>query len=116
MLSTLITALLLMVMVLIITCLLLSAWREHQRHKRLLRTQTQASTQPLSQHITTTLHVQNGMLVGVEKPKLSPAFTLSSSWYTRRRTLVSLSRNKDPPHCKPPNHWVAPRLPLMHQA
>src|SRR5438552_728755 len=90
MLSTLITTLLLMVMLLIMTSLLLSVWREHQRHKRLLQTQTQASTQPLSQHITTTLQVQNGMLVGVEKPKPSPAFTLSSSWYTRRRTLVSL--------------------------
>ena len=90
MLSAIITALLLVVMLLIITSLLLSAWREHQRHRLLLQAQTQASTQPLSQHITTTLHLQSGIVIGVEKPKRSPAFTLSSSWYTRRRTLVSL--------------------------
>src|SRR5947209_1064112 len=90
MLSVIITALLLGVMALIITSLLLGAWREQHRHKRTLQTQAQTSTQPLKEHTTTTLHVQNGMIVAVEKPQPSPAFTLSSSWYTRRRTLVSL--------------------------
>lgn len=90
MLSAIITASLFGVMVLIITSLLLGAWHEQQRHKRILQIQAQTSTQPLREHVTTTLHVQNGMIVGVEKPKPSPAFTLSSSWYTRRRTLVSL--------------------------
>jgi Peptidase_C39 like family len=90
MLSVIITALLLGLMLLIIASLLLGTWREQQRHKRTLQTHAQTSTQPLSQHITTTLHAQNGMIVGVEKPKHSPAFTWSSSWYMRRRTLVSL--------------------------
>ena len=67
MLSAIVTALLLVVMLLIITGLVISAWRAYQRHRRTLQTQTQASTQPLDQPITATLHMQNGILVGVEQ-------------------------------------------------
>ena len=90
MLSALITVLLLVVMLLIIASLLIGAWHEHKRHKRASQTQAQTPTQPLDQYVTATLYLQQGVIVGVEKPKPAPAFTLSSSWYTRRRTLVSL--------------------------
>ena len=90
MLSAITTVLLLLVMLLIITSLIITAWREHQRHRRASQALVQTPTQPLGQHMTTTLHIQNGIIIGVEKPQPSPAFTRPSSWYTHRRTLVSL--------------------------
>jgi hypothetical protein len=90
MLSAIVTVLLLIVMLLIITSLVISAWHEYQRHRRIVQLRAQASTQPLNQRITTRLYLQNGIIVGVEKPKPTPVFTLPSSWYTHRRTLISL--------------------------
>jgi hypothetical protein len=90
MLSTIVTVLLLAVMLLIITSLIIGAWHEYRRHKRTLQLRAQASTQPLKQHITTTLPLQNTISIGVERPNPLPVFTLPSSWYTRRRSLVSL--------------------------
>jgi hypothetical protein len=73
MLSAVITALLLGLMLLIIASLLVSAFLEHRRHKKNLAARSQISTNPL------------------DAPVSLPTFTPSSSWYTRRRTLVSAS-------------------------
>ena len=89
MLSAVITALLLLVMLLIIMNLIFGAWREHQRQRRLVL-DSQAKTHPLGESGTTILQLQNGLIVGFEKPKSASPIFLPSSWYTRRRTLVSL--------------------------
>ena len=89
MLSTVITVLLLSVMLLIIASLIISALRERRNHVRALATQGLVPTNPLHTHVTAIVHLHNGMVVAVEKPEPPPTFTLPSSWYTRRRTLVS---------------------------
>lgn len=91
MLSAVITVLLLGVMLLIIASLILSALHEHYRHERSVAVRTQAPTQSLDAHVGMILHMQDGAIVSVEKPQPLPTFTLPSSWYTRRRTLVSAS-------------------------
>ncbi len=91
MLSAVITALLLIVMLLIVSSLIVSAWREHKRHKqKIVAAKAATPTHPLDQHVTAILHLQDGVIVGVEKPSQFTPFSLPTSWYTRRRTLVSL--------------------------
>lgn len=75
MLSAVITALLLVLMVVIIASFIFSGWREHLRYKKTFAQQASAVTYPLAQ---------------CEKPASTPSFLLPASWYTRRRTLVSL--------------------------
>ncbi len=75
MLSAVVTALLLGVMIAIIASFIVGGWREHLRHKKIFLQQTSAITFPLSP---------------VDKPAYIPPVSLPSSWYTRRRTLVSL--------------------------
>ena len=75
MLSAVITALLLVLMIAIVTSFVLAGWREHVRHKKMYLQQTSAVTYPLT-------------LLG--KSAYIPPISLPSSWYTRRRTLVSL--------------------------
>lgn len=89
MLSAVITALLFIVMLLIVANLIVGAWREHQRQRRLML-DSQAKTHSLSESVTTVLQLQNGLIVGVEKSTSLPPVFLPHSWYTRRRTLVSL--------------------------
>lgn len=89
--SAVITALLLGTILLIAANVIISVLRERRRHKRLAAQQSSISTHPLDAHVTMILHMQEGVVVGIEKPPPMPAFTLSSSWYTRHRTLVSLS-------------------------
>lgn len=95
MLSAVITVLLLSVMLLIIASLLVSAFLEHRRHKKNVAARSQQITaDPLISQISQTtmiLHLRAGEVVGVEKVAPQPTFTLPSSWYTRRRTLVSAS-------------------------
>lgn len=88
MLSAVITALVLIVMLLIVANFLIGAWREHRRQNQLLAA-SQAKTRPLESNVTTILHLQEGMVIGKERPK-SLSVSLPHSWYTRRRTLVSL--------------------------
>lgn len=90
MLSAVITVLLLCVMLLIVANLVMSALREHWRHMRTHSTQAVIPPHPLDPHVTAILHMQGGVVVGVEKPKPSPIFTLPSSWYTRHKTRVSV--------------------------
>lgn len=75
MLSAVVTALLLVLMIAIVTSFMLGGWREHLRYKKTFLQRTTAVTYPLSQ---------------VEKPPYIPPISLPASWYTRRRTLVSL--------------------------
>lgn len=89
MLSAMITALLLSVMLLIIASLIISALSEHRLHKRTVAIQPQIPSHTLDSRLTMFLQMQDGVVVGVEKANPLPAFTLSSSWYIRRRTLVS---------------------------
>lgn len=92
MLSAVVTALLFVIMPLIIISLLVSAWRAYRCHKRMLAVQSKPTlpAHPLDRHVTAVLHLREGSIVGVEELKPAPAFTLPSSWYTRRRTLVSI--------------------------
>src|SRR5438105_10646079 len=89
MLSAVITSLLLCVMVLLIASFIVSAWRERRSHLRLLASQAGEVSQSPDRRVTVVLQLQDGTLLGVEKPAPPPLFTLPSSWYTRRRTLVS---------------------------
>ncbi len=93
MLSAVTTALLLIVMLLTVTSFIISALRERQRHLQTLAQQEQGENPSPSAHGTMILQIQAGIVVGVEKPqplRLS-TFILPSSWYRRRRTLVSAS-------------------------
>ncbi len=75
MLSAVITALLLVLMIAIVTSFIIGGWFAHRRHKKaLLQQQASAETHPL-------LPLGNA----------APSLVLPASWYTRRRTLVSLS-------------------------
>ncbi len=75
MLSAVITALLLVLMVAIVTSFIIGGWLAHRRHKKALLVQrASAETSPL-------LPLSNA----------APSLVLPASWYTRRRTLVSLS-------------------------
>ena len=88
---SIITILLTCILTVIIGSLLLSALLEHNRiHRRAKTTQTSLPAHPLDRHVTTVLYMQDGIVVGAEKPEPPPVFALSSSWYTRRRTLFSL--------------------------
>jgi hypothetical protein len=89
--SAVFTALLLGVMLLIIASLVIGALLEHRRYKRSLKAQASQTSRALDTRVTKILYMQDGMVVGVEKPAPVPMFSLPPSWYTRRRTIVSLS-------------------------
>jgi len=91
--STLVTFALAGIILLIIASLVIGVLRERRSHRR-TRTkrskQTTAPMLPLDEHVTMILHMQDGVVVGAEKPSHPSAPALPSSWYTHRRTLVSL--------------------------
>jgi phosphate/sulfate permease len=89
MLSIIITILLSSIMTVIIGYLVLSALLEHYR-LNVKATQASLPAHPLDRHVTAVLYMQDGVVVGSEKPTPSPAFAGPSSWYSRRRTLFSL--------------------------
>jgi hypothetical protein len=89
MLSAAITALLLGTILLISASIVISVLRERRRHARTLALQAQETPLSPNRRVTVVLKLQDGTLLGVEKPALPPAFTLPSSWYTRHRMLVS---------------------------
>lgn len=91
MLSAVITALIIGVMLLVIASLIINILRARRRHMQSLAIQGQMPTHPLDPHVKMILHMHEGVVVSVEKPQSPPAFTLSSSWYGRHRTLVSVS-------------------------
>lgn len=90
--STLVTGALAAIIFLIIASLFLGVLRERRSRRRMLAKrskQTTAPMLPLDDHVTMILHMQDGVVVGAEKP-VHPSPALPSSWYTHRRTLVSL--------------------------
>ena len=90
MLSAVITALLLVVMLLIVASFVFGAWRERKRHLQMLTAQTpEWSLTPPDRRVTAVLQLQDGTVVGVEKPASSFVSALPPSWYSRRRMLVS---------------------------
>ena len=89
MLSAVITALLLCTILLISASIVISVLLERRRHARTLALQVRESPLSPDRRVTLVLKLQDGTLLGVEKPALPPAFTLPSSWYTRHRMLVS---------------------------
>src|SRR5438046_1765461 len=77
-------------MLLIIANFITGALRECKGHDQTRRTQRYTSSTQFHRHPFQALQPQNGMVIPVEKPVQQKTFTLSPSWYTRRRTLVSL--------------------------
>ena len=90
MLSTVITVLSFSVMLLISLSFITGAIRERKRHEQIGRTQRPIpSTQFLGNPLQA-LQPQNRIVMTFEKPVHQPMFSLPPSWYSRRRTLVSL--------------------------
>ena len=90
MLSTVIPVLSFSVMLLISVSFITGAIRERKRHEQIGRTQWPTPSTQCHGHQFQALQPQNGMVIPVEKPVHQTTFSLSSSWYIRRRTLVSL--------------------------
>lgn len=88
MLSTLVTAALVCIMLSLVARLVFKGLREHRRMRAQI-TQTHLPAHPLDPHVTVVLHMQDGIVVDIEKP-VSSVLMLPSSWYSRHRTLVSL--------------------------
>lgn len=88
MLTAVITALLFIVMLLIVASFVASALRERRRH---LQTQTaQDWSRSPERQVTAVLQLQDGTVVGIEKPESPFHISLPTSWYRRRRTIVSI--------------------------
>ncbi|HEX6109190.1 MAG TPA: C39 family peptidase [Ktedonobacteraceae bacterium] len=90
MLSIVITVLPFSVMLLISISFITGEIRERKRHEQIGRTQWPTPSTQFHGYQFQALQPQNGMLIPVEKPVHQTTFSLSPSWYTRRRTLVSL--------------------------
>lgn len=90
MLSAVITALVFIVMLLLIASFLVGASRERRRHLRSLAKQAQECSQPSDLQVTAILQLQDGSVIGVKKTRSPFVFSLPTSWYRRRRTLVSV--------------------------
>ncbi len=97
MLSAVITALLFIVMLLIVASFVIGALLERQRHLQSQEEQKRQSSQfktsiPFnapSQQVTTVLQFQDGSIVGLEQPDSPFHISFPTSWYRRRRTVVS---------------------------
>lgn len=90
MLSAVITALVFIVMLLLVASFLVGASRERRRHLRSLAEQAQECSQPSDLQVTAILQLQDGSVIGVKKTRSPFVFSLPTSWYRRRRTLVSV--------------------------
>lgn len=88
--SAVIMALLVCVMLLIIASFVVGALQAYRCHKRSLTIAPQRPTDQLDVHMSMTVRMQEGVVVGIEQPQSLSTFTLPSSWYSRRRTLVSI--------------------------
>ena len=91
MLSAVITALLFIVMLLIVASFVVGALRARQRHLQALATQGRSLSQfkaPRPQ-VSAVLQFQDGTVVGLEKSHSPFHISLPTSWYRRRRTVVS---------------------------
>jgi hypothetical protein len=89
--STVTTVLLIGIMLLVFASLVMGGLQAPRKQKRALAKQ---STVPLYQadtKVTMILHMHDGVVVVAEKPGVAHTLSLPSSWYTSRRTLVSIS-------------------------
>ena len=94
MLSAVVTVLLLSVIFLIVGNFALGVLRERKRRVKLVAQQGHFASSPNpidALPMTMVVHMQEGIMAGIEQPEPVPTFTLSSSWYNRHRTLVSIS-------------------------
>jgi Peptidase_C39 like family len=90
MLSTVIPVLSFSVMLLISVSFITGAIRERKRHEQIGRTQQLTLSTQFHGNLPQALQLQNGTMMSLEKQVDQTMFSLSPSWYTRRRTLVSL--------------------------
>lgn len=90
MLSAVITALVFVVMLLLVASFLVSASHERRRHLRALAKQAQELSQSPDLNGTAVLQLQDGTVIGVKKTGSPFVFSLPTSWYRRRRMLVSV--------------------------
>jgi hypothetical protein len=90
MLTAVITALWFIVMLLIVASFVASALPEYRRHLRTQAAQAQDWSQSPERQVTAVLQLQNGTVVGIEKPDTPFHISLPTSWYRRRRTIVSI--------------------------
>jgi hypothetical protein len=97
MLTAVITALLFVVMFLVVASLVIGALRERQRHLHSQEERKRSSSQfkaPIQfkaprQQVTAVLQFQNGSVVGLEEPHSPFHLALPTSWYRRKRSIVS---------------------------
>ncbi len=87
--SLIITVLSLSVMLLIIASFVIGE-RRARHHEQSGRTQRYVPHTQFHGHTFQALQPQNGIVIPFEKPVQQTTCSLSPSWYTRRRTLVSL--------------------------
>ncbi len=90
MLSTVIPVLSFSVMLLISVSFITGAIRERKRHEQIVRTQRPTPSTQFQGNPFQALQPYNRIVMSVEKPVHQTMFSLPPSWYTRRRTLVSL--------------------------
>ena len=90
MLSTVIPVLSFSVMLLISVSFITGAIRERKRHEQIVRTQRPTPSTQFQGNPFQALQPHNRIMMSVEKPVHQTMFSLPPSWYTRRRTLVSL--------------------------
>jgi Peptidase_C39 like family len=89
-LSTVIPVLSFSVMLLISVSFITGAKRERKRHEHIERMQQPTPSTQFRGNPFQALQPYNGEVMSVEKPVHQTMVSLSPSWYTRRRTLVSL--------------------------
>jgi Peptidase_C39 like family len=89
-LSAIITVLSLGVMLLISAGFITGTIRERKRYEQAARTQLPMSSTQFRGYPFQQLQTHNGMMIPVVEPVDQTTFSLPPSWYTRRRTLVSL--------------------------
>src|SRR6516164_4724393 len=77
-------------MLLISASFITGAIRERKRHEQIVRTQRPTPSTQFRGNPFQVLQPQNRIVMSVEKPVHQTMFSLPPSWYTRRRTLVSL--------------------------
>ena len=77
-------------MLLIIASFVIGERRVRRHHEQSGRTQQYLPHAQFHSHTPQLLPSQNGMLISIEKPAHQTTLSLSPSWHTRRRTLVSL--------------------------
>jgi len=88
MLPAVITVFFLCVMLLVVVNLIFSSWRKRKRSQLAPATEKQNVSDPTNSRVTVVLQMLDSVAIGGEAP--GALVPLSPSWYTRRRTLVSL--------------------------